>query len=133
MLKYKEDTMNGYKHYIRTNESNVIIKRFSSAFEDPEEGDICVNENGGRHYNDPVTNERGQCNRQWIGGNEFPRPQVDLDAEWNARPPDPPSEMDMLGQQLVEKDIQMLQLQTDNDVIGQQVVNLDIRLMMGGL
>jgi hypothetical protein len=126
--------MDGYKHYIRLKENDIIIiRRFSSAFEEPQEGDICVNENGGRHYNDPVTNDRGQYNRQWIGGNEFPRPQEVLDYEWNTRPPDPPTELDIIGQQLVEKDIQLMQLQSDNDVLGQQLVEIDIRMMTGGI
>lgn len=37
------------KHYIRLN-GNMIIKGFSDAFEQPLETDICINENGGRHF-----------------------------------------------------------------------------------
>ena len=39
----------GYKHYIRINENNEIIKAFSDAFEQPEENDICINDNAERH------------------------------------------------------------------------------------
>ena len=39
----------GYKHYIRINENNEIIKVFSDAFEQPEENDICINDNTERH------------------------------------------------------------------------------------
>lgn len=38
------------KHYIRLDEHNRIIKGFSDAFEEPLETDICINENGGRHF-----------------------------------------------------------------------------------
>ena len=38
------------KHYIRINEQNAIIKGFSSDFEQPQEGDICINEYGQRHF-----------------------------------------------------------------------------------
>jgi len=38
------------KHYIRLDLNNNIIYGFSDAFEQPQEGDICINENGGRHF-----------------------------------------------------------------------------------
>jgi hypothetical protein len=41
-----------YKNYIRINSNNDVIKTFSTAFEQPEPTDICVNENGTRHFND---------------------------------------------------------------------------------
>lgn len=39
-----------YKHYIRVDEDNRIIKGFSDAFEQPEEQDICINQEGSRHF-----------------------------------------------------------------------------------
>lgn len=47
--------------------------------------------------------------------------------------PDQPTEIDILGQQLVEKDLQIIALQNDNQTLGQQVVDLDLRLLKGGL
>lgn len=38
------------KHYIRLDENNNIIRGFSNVFEEPQEGDICINEQGGRHF-----------------------------------------------------------------------------------
>ncbi|MDF2510996.1 MAG: hypothetical protein K0S04_862 [Herbinix sp.] len=38
------------KHYIRLNENNSIIKGVSTDFENPLETDICINEEGGRHF-----------------------------------------------------------------------------------
>ena len=38
------------KHYIRLDANNCIIKGFSTDFEEPQETDICINEDGGRHF-----------------------------------------------------------------------------------
>ena len=54
------------KHYVRLDTNGSIIKAFSDAFEQPEANDICVNEQGGRHFeldsvsNPPVINTQGQ-------------------------------------------------------------------------
>jgi len=37
------------KHYIRL-DGEFITKGFTDAFEQPKEGDICINENGQRHF-----------------------------------------------------------------------------------
>jgi hypothetical protein len=53
------------KHYIRIDAINCIIKGFSDAFEQPGEGDICINQQGCRHFellgqiNPPLTNMSG--------------------------------------------------------------------------
>lgn len=41
---------NQIKHYIRLDENSNIIHRFSTAFEQPLESDICINEDTGRHF-----------------------------------------------------------------------------------
>ena len=38
------------KHYITINKDNKIIQCFSDAFKKPSKDDICVNEEGGRHF-----------------------------------------------------------------------------------
>ena len=43
------------------------------------------------------------------------------------------SETEIIGQQLVEKDIQILELQIENQLLGQQIVDIDLRLLMGGI
>jgi len=83
--------MAGYRHYIRLNEDGLIIKRFSDAFDNPQEGDICVKDDADRHYNDPVMSVRGQYISKWVNGEEVLRTQGELDAEWVARPPSPPT------------------------------------------
>ncbi len=44
-----------------------------------------------------------------------------------------PSETEILGQQLVEKDLQILGMQQENQILGQQLVDIDLRLLMGGM
>jgi len=39
-----------YKHYIRVDTEGRIIKGFSNAFEQPVDGDICIDEQGGMHF-----------------------------------------------------------------------------------
>ncbi len=39
-----------YKHYIKVDENNYVIKGFSDAFEQPGNDDICINQEGGRHF-----------------------------------------------------------------------------------
>jgi len=85
--------MDGYKLYIRVNEAGIIIHGFSSAFEEPQEGDILIMEDGPRHFHlawtEPLINERGQYRYKWIDGERVERSQEELDAEWAARPPAP--------------------------------------------
>lgn len=38
------------KHYIKINENNLIVKGFSTEFEEPQDSDICISETGGRHF-----------------------------------------------------------------------------------
>jgi len=102
--------MEGYKHYVRLNEQGSIIKRFSDAFEQPQTGDICIAENAGRHYNDSVFNERLQYTFKWDGTAEVLRSQAELDAEWSARPPEPPSIADKVAHLQAESVDNMLAL-----------------------
>jgi len=85
--------MDGYKHYIRINEAGTIVHGFSDAFEQPQDGDILIVEDGPRHFHlywpEPLVNERGQYRYKWIGGQRVERSQAELDAEWAARPPAP--------------------------------------------
>lgn len=47
--------------------------------------------------------------------------------------PRPKSETQLLGEQLVQKDLEFISLQSDNKQLGQQVVMMDLRLMQGGM
>jgi len=85
----------GYNHYIRTNETGEIIHGFSDAFEQPQDGDILVRENGPRHFHEAfpesLRNERGQFRFRWQDGQIVERSQQELDDEWAQRPPEPPT------------------------------------------
>lgn len=56
------------KHYIRTNENDEIIKIFSTDFEEPEPGDICVKEDAPRHFHldKPLKDIYGKFNFKYI-------------------------------------------------------------------
>jgi len=55
-----------YKHYIRINTDSLIIKSFSTAFEQPQEGDILICESNGRHYNLDLFNINGIPKYEYI-------------------------------------------------------------------
>ena len=65
------------KHYIRTNEDGQIIKGFSDAFEQPQDGDICINEQGGYQFrlvpggeeNPPLFADENKILYRWDGQN----------------------------------------------------------------
>ncbi|TFE30845.1 hypothetical protein [Cohnella luojiensis] len=59
--------MDGYKHYIRINEAGIIVHGFSSAFEEPREGDILVESDAGRHFNFMLIDGQGNSIYKWDG------------------------------------------------------------------
>jgi hypothetical protein len=98
--------MDGYEHYIRIDQAGTIVYGFSSAFEEPQDGDICIIEDGPRHFNQiypSLTNERSQYRFKW-DGRVVERSQQELDAEWveRPRPVEPLSEVDQLKAQNAE-------------------------------
>ena len=71
------------KHYIRLNEQNRIIKAISTDFEEPLETDICVNEDGGRHFSlDLFDGDTGAYQLTWSGTEIVP---ADLTVEKAAK------------------------------------------------
>lgn len=87
-------------HYIRTDEAGTIVYGFTDAFEQPLETDILILEDGPRGFieawPESLVNERFQYRFKWVDGERVERTQVELDAEWSARPPEPPSLQDRL-------------------------------------
>lgn len=74
------------KHYIRVREDGVITKIFSSAFEDPKPEDICVNENGDRHFNkingkSIIDFEKGKFLFKWEYNQIFERSEEEILAD----------------------------------------------------
>ncbi|TQK53834.1 hypothetical protein FB479_10847 [Brevibacillus sp. AG162] len=43
--------------------------------------------------------------------------------------PIPPTELEIIGQQMVDKELQIMRLQTDNEVLGQQLAKKDLEII----
>ena len=75
------------KHYIITDASGRILRGFSDDFEQPSESAICVNEDGGRHFeldgcvNPPMIDMNGVSLFKFDGGKVVARTQEELDAD----------------------------------------------------
>jgi hypothetical protein len=79
------------KHYIRL-DGVFIIRAFSTAFEPSQEGDVCVNEYGGRHFNLSLVDERGLPKLKYIDGEIQEVKEIDLTdkiTEYEASLPNP--------------------------------------------
>lgn len=74
------------KHYIRL-DGIKIIKGFSDAFEQPKTGDICINEDGDRHFmindaiNPAVNNEQGIPLYKYDKGKVIARTATEINAD----------------------------------------------------
>lgn len=90
--------MDEYKHYIRLN-GDIIVYGFTSAFETPQAGDILI-AGDGRHFTTPLANERQQFIYRYANGTITLRSQAELDAEWEARPPEPKTPEQIENEQL---------------------------------
>jgi hypothetical protein len=73
--------MNEYKHYERLNEKSQVILSFSDAFKEPLETDICVNEDGGRHYNPNLFREDGLPKYKYVDGERVETSDSDFTQE----------------------------------------------------
>lgn len=75
------------KHYIITDESGRILRGFSDDFEQPDASAICINEDGGRHFelngviNPPMTDYDGVPLYKYGGEQVVARTQEELDAD----------------------------------------------------
>lgn len=75
------------KHYILTDESGRILRGFSDDFEKPEANAICINEDGGRHFeldgviNPPIMDHNGTPLYKYDGAKVVARTQTELDAD----------------------------------------------------
>lgn len=93
------------KHYIRLDTENRIIKGFSDAFEQPIDGDICINKQGGRHFellgvvNPLLMDMQGIYLYKYVDGVIKERTTEEIQADIN-KIVVPISEMDLLKAQL---------------------------------
>jgi len=78
--------MANYKHYVRIDENNKVIKSFSDAFEQPIEGDKLVEESDNRHYNLQLYDENMVLKYKWVEGTGIvERTQEEKQPEINAK------------------------------------------------
>ena len=78
--------MANYKHYVRIDENNRVIKSFSDAFEQPIEGDKLVEESDNRHYNLQLYDENMVLKYKWVEGTGIvERTQEEKQPEINAK------------------------------------------------
>jgi len=54
-----------YKHYIKIDENNIIIDAFSSAFRQPEGGEILAADTNERHFNLQLKDSQGILQYKW--------------------------------------------------------------------
>ena len=75
------------KHYIITDEAGRVLRGFSDDFEQPTDGAICINEDGGRHFelngaiNPPMTDYNGVPLYAFDGKQVVARTKLQLDAD----------------------------------------------------
>lgn len=75
------------KHYIITDELGRVLRGFSDDFEQPTDGAICINEDGGRHFelngviNPQLIDFRGVPIYKIDGGKVVARTQEELDVD----------------------------------------------------
>ena len=79
--------MDGHNHYIRL-EGNKVIKGFSDAFEEPQEGDVLIAENTDqRHFfvngiiNPALTDEQGIAKYKYVDGEVVARSEQEIEAD----------------------------------------------------
>ena len=75
------------KHYIITDEVGHVLRGFSDDFEQPDTNAICINEDGGRHFelngviNQPMTDYNGVPLYKFIDGQIVERTPAELEAD----------------------------------------------------
>ena len=75
------------KHYIITHEIGRVLRGFSDDFEQPDASAICINEDGGRHFeldgvvNPPMTDWYGAPLYKFDGKQVIERTKLELDAD----------------------------------------------------
>lgn len=100
----------GYNHYIRKNSDGIVIHGFTTGFEQPQEGDMLLSGKDGRHFDIKLMTERGQHKYKIVNGAMVERSQLELDAEWEARPPAPKTEIELLKEENAALTVQMIDL-----------------------
>lgn len=102
-----------YKHYIRPDSTGRITKGFSSAFEQPQDGDICLNEDGGYQFrltpdgpeNPPLMDMDGIPLYKYEGGSVAARSTDEIEGDRAAtqQPDTTPSTQDIINANIMAR------------------------------
>lgn len=104
------------KHYIRLDTNNSIIKGFSNAFEQPEENEICINQEGSRHFellgvtNPALTDIDGIHLYKYVDGAIREATEAERAAEYVAVPK-PAPESDIQTEYLLDLDYRLSKIE----------------------
>lgn len=90
--------MNGYKHFVRVDSNNIVIEGYADWETEKRKSDeIPLSGEYTRQFQTQLINNRLQFAYKLVNGVMTLRTQAELDAEWNARPPEPPTTEDRLA------------------------------------
>ncbi|WP_018306358.1 hypothetical protein [Desulfitobacterium hafniense] len=120
--------------YVQVDSERCITTINSSAFLTDITDWIQIDEGFGDRYHHAQGNylekglidEQGCYNYKLIDGEVAERSLEEKQAEIDARPTPPPTEMDVLGQKAVELELANLELQAQNALLGEQTVNMEL-------
>lgn len=124
-----------YIVYVQIYSENIITAIGSSAFIQDTEGWVQIDEGydnvkhqhaQGNYLPKGLIDESGCYNYKLIDGIATERTAEEKQAEIDARPAPPPTEMDVLGQKAVELELANLELQAQNTLLGGQAVSLEL-------
>lgn len=73
------------KHYIRLNSDKNIIKAFSDKFEQAEKDDICMNENGGRHFHLEIFTPENEFKYKYVSKKIVERTNAEINSLANLK------------------------------------------------
>lgn len=109
------------KHYIKIDNNKRITKGFSTDFEEPQENDICINENGGRHFellgqiNPSLLNMQGVYLYKYENGEITKRTEEEIGNDINEIPKEL-SQTDLVMLALADLDTQRQQDKLDTQL-----------------
>ena len=102
-----------YKHYIRLDSAGRVIKGFSDAFEQPQDRDICINDDGGYQFrffpngteNPPLMDYDGIPLYKYEGGAVAARSMDEIEADRAAiqQPVTIPSTQDIINANIMAR------------------------------
>lgn len=102
-----------YKHYIRLDSTGRIVKGFSDAFEQPQDRDICINDDGGYQFrffpnsteNPPLMDYDGIPLYKYVDGTVMLRSAGEIEADRAAiqQPVTIPSMQDIINANIMAR------------------------------